>query len=77
MAAWSHDGRRLAVVSQNSNAAASVWIVDPEATKPFRKLVDLPHGPRIRGVSWTPDSSSLILGQHDTLSDIMLLEQVQ
>jgi len=41
------------------------------------KLVDLPHGPRIRGVSWTPDSSSLILGQHDTLSDIVLLEQVQ
>jgi len=77
MAAWSHDGRRLAVVSQNSNAAASVWVVDPEATKPFRKLVDLPPGPRIRGVSWTPDSSSLIIGQHDTLSDIVLLEQAQ
>jgi len=77
MAAWSHDGRRLAVVSQNSNSAASVWIVDPEITKPFRKLVDLPPGPRIRGVSWTPDNSSLIIGQHDTLSDIVLLERVQ
>jgi hypothetical protein len=36
-----------------------------------------PPGPRIRDVSWTPGSSSLIIGQHDTLSDIVLLEQVQ
>jgi TolB protein len=77
MPAWSPDGRRLAVVSQNSNTAASIWIVDPEAASPFRKLVELPAGPRIRGVSWTPDGSSLIIGQHDTTSDIVLLERVQ
>jgi hypothetical protein len=65
------------VVSQQANVAASVWIVDPEAAKPFQKLIVLPPGARIRGVSWTPDSSSLIIGQHDTQSDIVLLEQVQ
>jgi TolB protein len=77
MLAWSRDGRRLAVVSQNSNAAASIWIVDPEAAMPFAKLVELPPGPRIRGISWTPDSSSLIISQHDTTSDIVLLERTQ
>ena len=75
MLAWSPDGRRLAVISQNSNAAASIWIVDPESAKPFQKLSELPAGPRIRGVSWTRDSAALIIGQHDTTSDIVLLGQ--
>jgi Tol biopolymer transport system component len=73
MLAWSPDGRLLAVVSQNSNAAASIWIVDPVSAMPFRKLVQLPVGPRVRGVSWTRDGAAIIIGQHDTLSDIVLL----
>ena len=75
MLAWSPDGRRLAVVSQNSNAAASIWIVDPESPTPYRKLVELPAGPRIRGIAWARDGSALIIGQHDTTSDIVLLDQ--
>jgi eukaryotic-like serine/threonine-protein kinase len=76
MPAWSPDGRRLAVVSQNSNAAASIWIAEPESVgMPFRKLIELPVGPRIRGVTWTRDGSALIIGQHDTTSDIVLLTQ--
>ena len=75
MPAWSPDGRRLAVVSQNSNAMASIWIVDPESSTPFRKLAELPVGPRIRGVAWTRDGAALIIGQHDTTSDIVLLDQ--
>ena len=77
MPAWSPDGRRLAVVSQNTNAAASIWIVDPESATPFRKLVELPVGPRIRGLAWARDGSALIIGQHDTTSDIVLLDQGQ
>lgn len=73
--AWSPDGRRLAVVSQNANAAASIWIVDPESATPYRKLVQLPVGPRIRGLAWTRDGAALIIGQHDTTSDIVLLDQ--
>ena len=35
-------GQAIALVSQNSNAAASIWIVDPESATPFQKLVELP-----------------------------------
>ena len=75
MLAWSPDGRRLAVISQNSNAAASVWIVNPESVTPFQKLSELPAGPRIRGIAWTRDGAAVIFGQHDTMSDIVLLDQ--
>ena len=75
MVAWSKNGRLLAVVSQNSNLPASLWLVDPEAPSvPFRKLVELPPGPRIRGVTWTRDGSAIIIGQHDASSDIVLLD---
>ena len=50
--AWSPDGRRLAVTSQNTNLATSIWLADPDAAIPFRKLVELPIGPRIRGITW-------------------------
>jgi eukaryotic-like serine/threonine-protein kinase len=72
--AWSFDGRRLAVTSQNTNAATSVWLVDPDAAVPFRKLVELPIGPRIRGITWTNDGA-LIVGQQDASSDIVLMDQ--
>jgi Tol biopolymer transport system component len=75
MPAWSPDGRRLAVVSQNSNLAASIWIVDPDSATPYRRLIELPVGPRIRGIAWLRDGSALIIGQHDTTSDIVLLDQ--
>jgi Tol biopolymer transport system component len=72
--AWSQDGRRLAVASQNTNAATSIWLVDPDAANPFKKLVELPIGPRIRGITWTNDGA-LIVGQQDATSDIVLMDQ--
>jgi Tol biopolymer transport system component len=77
IAAWSRDGRRLAIVSQNTNAAASIWLIEPDAGTAFQKLIELPIGPRIRGLTWTPDDAALIIGQHDTTSDIVLLDQRQ
>jgi Tol biopolymer transport system component len=78
MAAWSPDGRRLAVVGQNTNAPASIWLVTPEdGPSTFRKLVELPNGPRIRGLAWTRDGAAIVFGQHDTASDIVLLDQAQ
>jgi serine/threonine protein kinase len=71
---WSPDGRRLAVTSQNANAATSIWIADPDSATPFRKLVELPIGPRIRGITWASDGS-LIVGQQDATSDIVLMDQ--
>jgi len=36
--------------------------------------VELPIGPRIRGITWAADGS-LIVGQHDATSDIVLMAQ--
>ena len=73
--AWSPDGKRLAAISQPTNAAASVWILDPDAAEGFTKILDLPPGPRLRGISWTPDGSSVFVGKRDWTSDIVLLDQ--
>ncbi|HSL69623.1 MAG TPA: hypothetical protein VK864_05235, partial [Longimicrobiales bacterium] len=74
---WSPDGRRVAVVRQQANAATSIWIVDPESAQPYTLLTDLPAGPRIRGIAWTPDGKALIVGKHDWTSDIVLLDRGQ
>ena len=76
-AAWTPDGRRLAVVSQNTNAPTSIWIFEPDAGTSFRKLAEFPFGPRIRGMTWTRDGSALVIGQHDTTSDIVVLDRAQ
>jgi hypothetical protein len=73
--AWSHDGRQLAVVAQNSNLRAAIWIIEPDAPNAaFRRIVELFPGPRIRGMAWLPDDSGLIFGKHDTTSDIVLID---
>jgi hypothetical protein len=73
--ARSPDGRQLALVSQNTNAPASIWAIEPAGSRPaFRRVLELPPGPRIRGIAWTPDGGSLVIGKHDTTSDIVLIE---
>ena len=73
--AWSPDGKTVAVVSQNTNLPAAVWTITPDDEQAaFRKIVELPMGPRIRGISWTADGSAIILGQHDWTSDIVLMD---
>jgi len=75
MVAWSPDGKTVAIVSQNTNLPAAIWTIAPDADRPaYRKVVELPLGPRIRGISWTPDGTALIVGQHDWTSDIVLMD---
>jgi hypothetical protein len=76
MTAWSPDGRRLAILAQNTNTATSIWLAEPDNATPFRKLVELPVGPRIRGVTWTNDAA-LIVGYYDAVGDIVLMDQGQ
>jgi Tol biopolymer transport system component len=71
---WSPDGRRVAVVRQQSNGAASIWIVDPESSTPYSRLIEFPPGPRLRGIAWTRNDE-LIIGKHHSTSDIVLLTQ--
>jgi Tol biopolymer transport system component len=75
---WSPDGKTLAVVSQNTNLPAAIWTIVPDAERPaFRKVADLPLGPRLRGISWAPDGTALIVGKHDWASDIVLMESAR
>jgi Tol biopolymer transport system component len=73
--AWAPDSRRLALVELVGSAPAAIWLFDPGATPLFRKLIELPPGPRLRGLTWTPDGTSIIVGKHDALSDIVLFER--
>ncbi len=72
--AWAPDGRRVAAVSVQANLAAVIWIVDPEASEPFRKLVELPVSVRPRGITWTPDGSAVIIAKQQMPSDIVLFD---
>ncbi len=76
--AWSHDGRQLALVAQNSNLPAAVWVIELDAPNAaFRRVVELAPGPRIRGMAWLPDNSGVIIGKHDTTSDVVLMDLVK
>jgi Tol biopolymer transport system component len=72
---WAQDGKRLAAVGVPGVANASIWIVEPDSSQPFRKLVELPGAVRPRGITWTGDGSSLIFGRQEALSDLVLFER--
>jgi Tol biopolymer transport system component len=74
---WSPDSKRLAAVVLPGAQAGSIWIVEPTATKPYRKLMDLPAGVFVRGLAWTRDGSSLIVGRYRWSGDIFLAERSQ
>ena len=70
--AWAPDGQSLAVVSQGTETP-SIWIVRPDASNPYRKLIEFSGGPRIRGISWT-SNHTIVIGKHDIgSSDIVVL----
>jgi hypothetical protein len=75
--AWAPDGKRLAVVSQGTDTP-SIWIVEPGAPDPTRKLIEFPGGPRIRGIAWERTGDAIIIGKHDIASsDIVLLDSAK
>jgi Tol biopolymer transport system component len=73
--AWAPDGKQLAAVGVPGSANASIWIIEPDSSQPFRKLVELPGEVRPRGITWTSDGSSLIVGRQETLSDLVLFQR--
>ena len=72
---WSPDGKRIAASSLPGAGAGSVWIVDPASPKPYRKVLDLPAGVFTRGITWSSDGKSLILGTYRWTGDIFLAER--
>jgi Tol biopolymer transport system component len=72
---WSPDGKRLAGVALPGAAAGSIWIVEPNNPAPYKKLTDLPDGVFLRGLTWSPDGSSFIVGRYRWAGDIFLAER--
>jgi eukaryotic-like serine/threonine-protein kinase len=72
---WAPDGKRLAGVALPGAQAGSIWIIDPFSPQPYKKLMDLPAGVFIRGLTWSPDGSSFVVGRYLWSGDIFLAEQ--
>ena len=72
---WSPDGRRVAVVALPGAFGGSIWIIEPASEASPRKLLDLPAGVFFRGLAWSRDGSSLILGRIQQSGDIFLAER--
>jgi Tol biopolymer transport system component len=74
MVAWAPDGKRLAVVAVSTNAPAALWIVEPAAATPFRRVLEFQPTVRPRGLTWTRDGSRLIMSSQESLSDLVLYD---
>ncbi len=74
MVTWAPDGKRLAVVTVPANAPSAVWIVEPAAATPFRRVLELQPTVRPRGLTWTRDGSQLIMSSEESLSDLVLYD---
>jgi Tol biopolymer transport system component len=70
---WAPDGRRLLALARWTLLAQEIFVVDIAAQEPYRSLVKLPLGSGIRGVTWSPDGSSIVIGLEEQKSDIVLL----
>jgi serine/threonine protein kinase/dipeptidyl aminopeptidase/acylaminoacyl peptidase len=68
--AWAPDGRRLLVVSIPGARNAITYVVEPGGI--FRSLATLPVGHRVRGGTWAPDGASVLLGEYQPSSDVVL-----
>ncbi len=73
--AWSRDGRKLAAARVPGTAAASVWISDLDASRLIRQVFKVPDDAIVRGIVWSGDGGSVIIGQQRASSDIVLFER--
>ncbi|MCM3880677.1 MAG: protein kinase [Vicinamibacterales bacterium] len=72
--AWSRDGRKLAAARAPGTAAASVWVSDLDASRPIRQVFKVPDDAIVRGIAWSGDGRSVIIGQQLASSDIVLFD---
>ena len=72
--AWDPGGERVAVIGNSGVMASTVWMFYPTGRQPGRRLMDFPSEVRLRGVTWSPDGKSLIVGQQHRTGDIVLFE---
>jgi Tol biopolymer transport system component len=72
--AWDPNGNRIAVIGNSGVVLKSTWIFDPSGRQEARKVFDFPADARLRGVTWSRDGQSLVVGQHRGTGDIVLFE---
>ena len=72
---WSPDGKRLAVATMIGNFDVYLSIVDLEGPGRVRRLANVPGDIRFRGMTWSRDGSSLMLGITRNTGDIFLAER--
>jgi Tol biopolymer transport system component len=72
--AWDRSGRYLASTGNSGLVASVVWLVETNSSRPAQKVMELPSDARLRGLTWTHDGASLIVGQQRKTSDIVLLD---
>jgi Tol biopolymer transport system component len=74
---WSRDGKRLAGIGIPGNRRGYIWIIEPLGPVPFRKLIDLPPDTYPRGVSWSPDGTSILFGDSRRTGDVVMAERTK
>jgi Tol biopolymer transport system component len=74
---WSPDGRAIAAARLPGTAAASLWIAELEPHRAVRQVFKFPDDALIRGMTWTADGRSVIVGQQRASSDIVLFDQAE
>jgi eukaryotic-like serine/threonine-protein kinase len=74
--AWDPSGRRLAVYGNSGAVASVVFIIEPDSDQP-RRLLDFPPDVSLRGLAWSADGKSLLIGQQRRNTDIVLFEPAQ
>jgi hypothetical protein len=65
------------MVGLPGNRAGYIWLIDPSGATPARHLIDLPAGATVRGLTWSRDGSSIVVGFVDWSSDIVLFNVAQ
>lgn len=66
--AWSHDGKRLAYLSDQTDGTNQVWLMNPDGTHQ-RQLTKHAGGETIAYVAWSPKDDQLIVTLHGTGGD--------
>ncbi len=74
LTAWAPDGKRLAIVSINAYGAAQIWIVEPAAREPLRKIFDFPTGTRPNGLTWSKDGLNILAASESDNGDIIMYD---
>jgi hypothetical protein len=62
------------VIGNSGSVAAALWIFDVQGLEPPRKVAEFLSNVRFRGVTWTPDGKSVIVGRRSQSGDIVLFE---